>query len=317
MTKEITLTDLPGLTVGHCADPAAGTGCTVVLAPDGVAASGRTPGFAPGGRETELLRPENLVQKIHGLCLAGGSAFGLAAASGVVRFLREKGAGFDAGQVKVPLVPAAVIFDYPGNKSGGALPDESMGLLAARAASSAPVASGPLGAGLSASCGKIGGPGLSSPSGVGSYGQEIGGVRMAALVVVNPLGSIVDPRTGRIVSGLRAASGALSSPEEILEAMNGPPAGEGAFPGNTVLAVVATDAPLTKLGLHRLALMAASGIARAVYPSNTMLDGDTVFALSTRTGPAADASWLGALAADAVSRAILNSVPAGTSAPPA
>jgi L-aminopeptidase/D-esterase-like protein len=278
------------------------------VAPEGVKASFCSPGFAPGSRETDLLKPENSVQQIHGLCLAGGSAFGLAAANGVVKYLREKGIGFEVGSIKVPLVPAAVIFDYPANKSQGSLPDEHMGYEAARTADTAKVESGPFGVGYSAASGKIGDPDLSSPSGIGSFGYEIKGLQVAALAVVNSLGSVVDPENGWIMSGLRKAQGGLASREEILEALSKMAPDDGSVPKNTVLVAIATNANLTKLDLYRLSLMASSGIARAIYPAHLTYDGDTVFAISTGTGPLVDANWLGALAADVVSKAIIKSV---------
>jgi L-aminopeptidase/D-esterase-like protein len=306
--KEITLTDIKGLLVGHCESQTAKTGCTVIIAPDGAVASGSNPGFAPGSRETDLLKPENSVQKIQGLCFAGGSAFGLAAAGGVVRFLRERGLGYDTGSIKVPLVPAAVIYDYPYNQSGGLLPDESMGYEAAKSASVSPVESGPYGAGYSAASGKIGEPDLSSLSGIGSYGLEVTGLQIAALAVVNPLGSIIDPENGSVISGLRTSEGGLASREEIIGALAKLPVEDGTFRSNTVIVAVATNASLSKLGLYRLSLMAATGLARTLYPAHTLFDGDTVFALSTCTGPTVSPSWLGALAAEVVSRAILKSV---------
>ncbi len=308
--EEITLSQLDGVQVGQAENRAAGTGCTAVVAPAGVTASVWSPGFAPGSRELELLRPENTAPAIHGLLLAGGSAFGLSAAAGVVRHLRELGAGFDTGFVQVPLVPAAVIFDYPGNQSHGALPDETLGYQAALAANNDPVKSGPFGAGLSATAGKVAGPEFASPSGLGSHGLAVGGLLVAVLAVVNPLGSIVDPDSGRIVSGLRRPDGTLAGKSEILETMRVRSLGLTApDPGHTVLVVVGTNARLSKLGAYRLARMAGVGLARTIYPAHLMYDGDTVFALTTNTGPLVDDSWLGALAADVVSRAILNSVP--------
>ncbi len=310
MAVGISISQLDGFSVGHAEDRTAGTGCTAILTPGGATASGFTPGFAPGSREMDLLRPENTVPAIHGLLLTGGSAFGLAAAAGVVRFLLEQGAGFDTGLVRVPLVPAAVIFDYPRNQSAGLLPDEAMGYAAARNATRDPVGSGPFGAGLSATCGKAAGMEYASPSGLGSYGVIESGVAMTALAVNNALGSIVDPDTGTVISGLRRADGSVAGRAEILEALRRrSPALSGTDPGHTVLAAVATNARLDKLGAYRLARMAAVGLGRAVYPAHLTLDGDTVFALSSNTGPEADLNWLGALAAEVLARAIVASVP--------
>jgi L-aminopeptidase/D-esterase-like protein len=304
----ITIGEIEGFKVGQASDSAAKTGCTVILCPQGAVASAYTPGFAPGSRETELLKPSGLVQAVHGLCLSGGSAFGLAAAGGAVRFLSKLKAGLDIGPVRVPIVPAAVICDYPANQSGGLLPDEAMGFEAAWSAESGPVPSGPYGAGFSARSGKLGGEELASPSGIGSFGvMTKGGLAVAALAVVNPLGSIVSPRTGEIISGLKVPSGRLAGRREILAALAG--AGTVHDQGHTVLAAVATNAAIGKLDAWRLARMAGCGIARAVYPAHLLFDGDTVFALSTARGPAADISFLGALAAEVLAEAIVRSVP--------
>ncbi|MDR1039996.1 MAG: P1 family peptidase [Deltaproteobacteria bacterium] len=312
--REITVSEVDGLSAGHAEEPEARTGCTAILAPKGAVGACWTPGFAPGSRETEALRPEALTGTMHGLCLAGGSAFGLAAASGVMRALRDMGAGFEAGGVKVPVVPAAVIYDYPGNLSEGTLPDESTGLRAALAASKAPLTGGPCGAGVSALSGRIAGPGLWSPSGVGSYGLEFpSGLKLAAIAVVNPLGSVVESSTGRIVSGARRPEGGFADRKEIMDMLlsgDPPAAGEGGgVPEATTLAAVATNAPLGRLGALRLARMASAGLARAIYPAHLLYDGDTVFALATGGGPACGESWLGALAADVLAEAILRSAP--------
>ncbi|MDR1577337.1 MAG: P1 family peptidase [Deltaproteobacteria bacterium] len=303
----ISLSEIEGFLVGHEEDRVAKTGCTAILCPEGAIASAYTPGFAPGSREMDLLRPSGLIPAIHGLLLSGGSAFGLAAATGVVNFLLAKGVGFPTGPIRVPIVPSAVIYDYPANQSKGLLPDERMGYLAASNASHAPLNSGPFGAGYSAVSGKLGGEALSSPSGLGSYGQ-VGktGLMMAALAVVNPLGSVVNHKTGEIISGLKRPEGGLADRKDILSTLE---LAENLQPGNTVLVVVGTNAQIDKLGAYRLARLASCGIARAIYPSHLLSDGDTVFALSSGVGPRADLSYLGALAADLVSEAIVRSVP--------
>jgi L-aminopeptidase/D-esterase-like protein len=270
------------------------------------------------------MRPEALTGQVHGVCLAGGSALGLAAASGVARYLVETGAGFDTGPVKVPVVPAAVIFDYPGNLSGGRLPDEGTGYRAARGASAEPLEGGPRGAGVSAWSGRIAGNELCSPSGIGLYGLELpSGLQIAALAVVNALGSIMDRGTGRILSGARLPGGSLADREQIMVMLekidppagndfsreDGGGAGKGGVTEATTLAVVATNAPLGRLGALRLARMASAGMARTIYPAHLLFDGDTVFALATSGGPACGESWLGALAADVLAEAIMRSVP--------
>jgi L-aminopeptidase/D-esterase-like protein len=242
------------------------------------------------------------------LALSGGSAFGLASATGVVRYLQENGFGLPVGSIRIPLVPAAVIYDYPANQSAGRRPDEAMGYQAAANASRAPVVSGPYGAGYSAASGQICGRALASPSGLGSAGLAgSSGLKVAVLVVVNPLGSVVNPQTGAIISGLKRSDGnSLADRSEILRAL-----AQGTDPevGRTVLVVVGTNAQLDKLGAYRLARMAGAGIARAIYPAHLLFDGDMVFALSSREGPQASISFLGALAAELVSQAIVNSVP--------
>ncbi|MDR2198368.1 MAG: P1 family peptidase [Deltaproteobacteria bacterium] len=305
--KYTSISEIEGFLAGHRENKEMKTGCTVILAPDGAVASAYGPGFAPGTREIELLNPKNLVSSLHALVLSGGSAFGLASATGVMRYLKEKNLGFDTGSIRVPIVSAAVIYDYPKNLSQGTLPDEDMGYAAAVAASKAPLKSGPFGAGFSAETGKISDT-LSSPSGIGSSGIELaGGLKIAALAVVNAVGSVVDPRSGEIISGVRHPDGTFLSRQEILKILSGTePEKENT---NTVLIAVATNAKMDKLGAHRLARMAAAGIPRAIYPAHLLWDGDMVFALSSGTGGEFDASYLGALAAELVSQAIVNSVP--------
>jgi L-aminopeptidase/D-esterase-like protein len=253
------------------------------------------------------LRPESSPKAIHGLLLAGGSAFGLAAASGIVRFLREQGVGLDTGAIRVPLVPGAVIYDYPGNRSKGTLPDEDMGYRAARAAGGDTRMSGPYGAGVSARSGKIAGHALSSPSGIGSAGLTDGGLQLAAMAVVNPLGSIVNPDNGRIVSGVRHPDGRLASRDEILAVVKDVSCRmAGVDPGHTVLVVVGTNARLNKLGAFRVSRMAAAGIARTIFPAHLLFDGDTVFTLASNTGPVVDENILGAFAAHVTAQAVLD-----------
>ncbi|MDR2386108.1 MAG: P1 family peptidase [Deltaproteobacteria bacterium] len=310
--KEITITSIEGLTVGHQVDQEAKTGCTVLLAPKGVKAACFNPGFAPGSRETDLLNPKNSHAAIHGLCLAGGSAFGLAAASGVVEFLWENGFGLDLGFIKIPLVPAAVIFDYPINRSHGTLPNQGMGYQAAQKATSAPVISGPFGVGYSAYSGKLGGVKRSSPSGLGSYGLEVNGVKLAALAAVNPFGSVINHLSGLPLSGYRNSRGKIYSREKIFQTLLKYAQAEApSGPSNTVLIILATDACLSPIDLHRLAIMASAGIARSIYPAFTPYDGDIVFSLTTDDCPGekVDLTWLGALAQDVVSQAIVNSIP--------
>jgi len=286
-----TITVIPGLLVGHDTNEAARTGCTVILTPEGATAAVDVRGAAPGTRETDLLRPENLVEKVHGILLAGGSAFGLAAADGVMRWLNERGHGFDAGVARVPIVPAAVLFDLAVGRND-VWPDADAGYRACEAASDAPVTLGQVGAGTGATVAKLLGPAGAQPGGLGSAIIPLPtGGSVGALAAVNAVGEIYDPATGEKVV---AAGG------------KGPMPGGWPIPGaNTTLAVVATDVQLTKTQCRRVAQMAHDGFARAIKPSHTMYDGDTIFALSTGTAGPGDPNLVGIFAAEAIVQAIL------------
>lgn len=308
-----TLTDVAGLAVGHAAMPGRPTGCTVVLCPEGASAGVAQRGGAPGTRETDLLRPENAVPVVHGLLLTGGSAFGLDAAGGVVRWLARQGHGVAVGPARVPIVPAAVLFDlWLGDPA--IHPDAACGEAACTAASSAAPAQGNHGAGLGASVGKWHGIARAMKGGVGCASLRVGGFSVAALMVVNAIGDILGD-DGRVLAGARTPDGrSLLGTAAALR--RGPPRSEGgSAPGlppaasATTIGVVATDAPLSKLQAHQLAALASHGLARAIDPL-TLHDGDTLFALATArgAGPAPDLSTLGALAAEAVARAIRNAV---------
>lgn len=268
------ITDVPGIRVGHWSDQEAMTGCTVVLPPAGGAVAGvDVRGAAPGTRETDLLRPGCTVDRIHGLLLTGGSAFGLAAAGGVMRYLAERRIGVAVGPAVVPIVPGAVLFDL-GVGSATAFPGEEDGYAAcADAERAAPCASGRHGAGTGATVGKLFGP--PAPGGLGTASLRLpGGVLVGALAVVNAVGDVVD-RSGRVLGG--ASAGSWS---RILE--EGP--GERVVPGgSTTLAVVATDAALDKAACCRLAAVAHDALAMSIRPVHTPFDGDTVFAISTGT----------------------------------
>ncbi len=310
-----TLTAIAGIFVGHATSREHGTGCTAVLCPEGFTPGLAVPGFAPGSRETELMRPESLVDVVHGILLTGGSAFGLGAADGVVRRLRERGHGFVMPHASIPLVPAAVIYDLDGNTAPGVLPDAAMGYAAAAGVSADPVETGAVGAGTGARCGRMfmaGGPEHTAPAGVGSWCMAYRGVLVGALAVVNPLGNIHDPDTGEFLAGARDADGRPRGPEEIHNAL----AGEDSPPSNTVLVVVATNVPLDKAQTSRLARMAAAGVPRAIRPAHLVYDGDIVFALSSKyplpngAGPWTE-NLLGALGAEAVAKAITTAVTFG------
>lgn len=293
----LTLTSIPGILVGHVTDSVNHTGCTAILCPSGFTPGVAVPGFAPGSRETDLMRSESMVQEVHGLLLAGGSAFGLAAASGVARFLAEQGAGFDTKYARVPLVPAAVIYDLDMNLQAGKLPDEAMGYQAAQLATAEPVEQGAVGAGTGARCGRLG---HSAKSGLGSAGVQRGDVRVVALVVVNALGNVHDPDTGKWLAGAVDDKGNPIQERAVFDALAGP---ADKPTGNTVLTVVATNASLSKVQTNRLAHMAGAGLARSIRPAHLINDGDIVFALSAKHGPNANESLLGAMGAEAVAQA--------------
>jgi L-aminopeptidase/D-esterase-like protein len=258
------ITQVEGIRVGHVTDLEGLTGCTVVLCPPGTVGSGEVRGGAPGTRETDLLRPGMLVEEVHAVLLAGGSAFGLAAADGVMRYLEERGIGFDADVAKVPIVPAAVLFDL-GVGDPSARPNADAGYEACEAATGGLVAEGSVGAGTGATVAKIRGLSHAMKGGVGSAGIEEDGVIVGALFAVNALGEIVDD-DGNVLVGARG--GDEDAPE-------------GPAPGNTTIGVVATNAKLSKERANLLALAAHDGLARAIRPSHTIWDGDTVFTLAT------------------------------------
>ena len=297
-----TLTAIDGIKVGHATDATAQTGCTVVLCPAGVTAGVDVHGAAPGTRETEALRPGRLVQKAHAVLLTGGSAFGLAAAGGVVQYLEEQNVGFLAGPVRVPIVPAAVIFDL-GVGDAKVRPDWQMGYQACLNATDEPVVMGTIGAGTGATVGKA--PSVTpSPGGVGSACKYLdSGLIVAAIVVVNALGNVVNPRTGEIVAGGKENGSFVDITERLLDA--------DLVPGtNTTIGVVATNATLTSAEVHRVAEMAHDGMARAIRPSHTMFDGDTLFTLATRVHTGNSVNTVGILAAEVVAEAIVNAVTA-------
>jgi len=311
------ITDVQGLRVGHWTDLQAATGCTVVLCPQGAVASADVRGGAPGTRETDLLRPGNLVERAHAILLAGGSAYGLEAASGVTRWLEERGHGFPVLNGVVPLVPAAVLFDLSIG-SADVRPDMRAGYSACEAAADGPVAQGTVGAGTGATVGKALGMDRALKGGVGTAAEmTASGITVAALITVNSFGEVVDPDSGRVVAGPRGeAPGSFVSTLETLRQQ--PPlspfsGGAQAGAPNSTIGVVATDAVLTKEQVYRLAIIAQTGLARAVRPAHTPVDGDSIFALATcSNGAATDTLQLGALAARAVERAILRAVTAAT-----
>jgi L-aminopeptidase/D-esterase-like protein len=305
------ITDVPGIMVGHAQNREARTGCTVVLCgSEGAVAGVDVRGAAPGTRETDLLDPGNLVDRAHAIVLTGGSVFGLDSACGVVRYLEEQNIGYKTGTACVPVVPAAVIYDL-GAGDASVRPDASMGYEACLHASGESALEGRLGAGTGATVGKILGHELASEGGIGMASMKLGGgATVGVLVVVNSFGDIVDPDSGEILAGARRPQGDgwLDTSRELSRSSAGLERDESlpkSFPAieNTTLAVVATDAVLTKAQARRVASMSHDGLARAIRPIHTMFDGDTVFALSTGHAKS-DVTTIGTVAAELVALAI-------------
>lgn len=310
------ITDIPGILVGHAQNEDALTGCTVILCEKGAVGGVDQRGGAPGTREVDALHPMHLVNKVHGVVLAGGSAFGLEAATGVMRYLEERGVGFDTHIVKVPIVPAAILFDL-GIGKADVRPDAAMGYLACQNASSEPPLEGNIGAGTGATVGKILGLGQCMKSGVGTASLEIGaGVVVGAIVAVNAFGDVIDPSTGQIIAGARSkdvgplhigAPGYFADTLQVMQTLIGRTMLGFGSRKNTVIGVVATNAKLDKEDINKVAQMAHDGLARTVRPAHTMLDGDTIFALATGEH-SADVNIVGAYGAEVFAQAILRAV---------
>lgn len=302
------LTEIAGLRVGHASDYEALTGCTVILCETGAVAGVDLRGSASGTEELPVMAPDHVAPHVHAVVLAGGSAFGLEAASGVRRYLEQRGVGFDTGVTRVPIVPCAILYDL-GIGRPDVRPTREMGEAAAATASDGPVAEGAVGAGTGATVGKLFGIRQAMKSGVGSWcvalEGPLDGVKVAALAVVNALGDVVDPATGQIVAGARTSPASRDFADTARQLKRGVRPG---FPRtNTTLVVVATNAALDKAGAQRLAALAQAGMARAIRPVHTPYDGDLVIALSLGRAEA-DLSTLGVAAAEAVEQAILRAV---------
>lgn len=304
---------VPGVLAGHHTLDGRPTGCTVVLTPDGATGGVDVRGGAPGTRETDLLDPVNSVQDVHGIVLSGGSAFGLETAAGVSRFLEERGFGFQTGPARVPIVPAAILFDLSiGDAS--IRPDADCGYRAAEAAmrADARLAEGNAGAGAGATVGKVAGLERAMKGGIGTASIELpSGLIVAAIVAVNAVGDVIDPATGRTLAGVRTEQGdELAGALQVLRA-------EGAAVGrpgsNTVIGVVATNAALSKAEATKVAQMAHDGLARTIVPSHTPWDGDTMFALATGEHEGARLTTVGAFAAEVVAEAIVRAIRAAES----
>lgn len=291
------ITEVRGIEVGHAQDEEALTGCTVILCRKGAVAGVDVRGGAPGTRETNLLDPVNVVDKVHAVVLAGGSAFGLDAAGGVMQYLEEQQIGFETGAAKVPIVPSAILYDLSVGRAD-VRPDFAMGYRAAVSATSLAPEEGNVGAGTGASVGKMRGMNYAMKSGVGTWSMKVHGIVIGALVAVNAVGDVVDPDNGKMVAGMRSGNTMQWMKEHRPRA---------AVPSNTVIGVVATNARLTKAQATKVAQMAQDGLARAVRPAHTMFDGDTIFALGTGEKNA-DVSMVGTFAAEVTAEAILRAV---------
>ena len=302
------ITLVAGIEVGHFTDPRRPTGCTVILAQDGAVGGVDVRGAAPGTRETDLLQPGNLVEKIHGIVLSGGSAWGLEAATGAVRWLEEQGVGYDVGVGRLPLVPSAVLFDLlVGDAS--IRPDAQAGYQACAAASNQRPVEGNVGAGAGASVGKLFGMARAMKGGVGTASITLDGVTVGALIACNAVGDVLDPDTGRILAGARTSVRGhtlLDSRRALLRGKLAQPLLAGT---NTTIGVIATDAIISKTQAQRLALMGHDGLARAINPVHTQLDGDTLFALGTgKSGKTLSMLVLGTMAAEVTARATARAV---------
>lgn len=301
------ITRVAGIEVGHFTETRRPTGCTVVLARAGAVAGVDVRGAAPGTRETDLLHPSNVVEQVHAVLLAGGSAFGLDAASGVMRWLDERDVGIQVGPARVPLVPAAVLFDLPLGDPR-IRPDAAAGYAACEAASRAAPAEGCVGAGTGAVVGKIFGFDRAMKGGIGSASLTVDGITVGAIVACNALGDVLDPATGRLLAGSRSDDGrtlrdtrrALLRGEEARPMLAG---------SNTTIGVIATDAVLTKVQASRLATVGHDGLARAINPVHTQSDGDTLFALATgASGRTLGMMTLGTMAAEVTARAVVRAI---------
>ena len=296
------ITDIPGIRVGHDTNLEAGTGCTVILCGTPAVGGVDVRGGAPATRETDLLHPMHLVEEVHAVLLTGGSAYGLDAASGVMRYLEERNIGYDVEVARVPIVPAAAIFDL-GFGSARVRPDAASGYRACEQATAEAVAQGNVGAGTGATVGKMEGPTFMMKGGLGSASMRLDdGTLVGAIVAVNAYGDVIDPQTQQVIAGARHPLGGFIAADPF---------------GNTTIAVIATSASLSKEAINKVAQMAHNGLAQAIRPAHTMFDGDTVFAmalgpgLETRRNPgrtASQVSRIGAAAATTLARAIVKAV---------
>lgn len=309
--KEISFTSIDGIRVGHAEDTKAATGCTVIICEEGATAGVDVRGGSPGTRETDLLDPKNLVDKVHAVLLAGGSAFGLDAASGVMKYLEERDIGFDVQLTKVPIVCGAVLFDLAVGDYR-VRPDFNMGYEACLKATDEECPSGNVGAGTGASVGKFLGMERAMKGGLGSYGLQIGDLKVGSIVAVNALGDIIDPESGEILAGLLDEEGKrLVGTENIMAASYSER--KNIFNGNTTIGLVVTNGIFTKAEANKIASMAHNGYARSIRPAHSIFDGDTIFTMATGRVEA-DINVVGFLAARTMERAVVNAIKSAESA---
>lgn len=312
------ITDVPGILLGHAQNEIALTGCSVVLCPKNTTAGVDQRGGAPGTRETDALRPMHVVNDVNAIFLSGGSAFGLDVGSGIMKYLNERNIGFNTGTVKVPIVAGAILFDLAIGDSS-VRPDADMGYQACLNASSDETSQGNIGAGMGATVGKILGAGNATKSGLGMASMDAGGgIIVAACIAVNAFGDVIDPLTNSIIAGCRSTSigplkfgkpGTYANTLEVMKSFTGRQILRLMSSQNTVIGVVATNAKLSKDQANKLAQMAQNGLAKSIRPANLMIDGDIVFALATNRRPA-DINLVGAIAAEVVAQAVVNAVKA-------
>ncbi len=306
--QEIKITDIEGIMIGHAQDLEGATGCTVLIGENGVTAGVDVRGGAPGTRETDLLNSGNLVEKIYAVTLAGGSAFGLDAASGVMQYLEERGVGFDVTVTKVPIVCGAVLFDL-NIGDHRVRPDKKMGYEACLKANNKECMNGNVGAGTGATVGKILGMERAMKSGLGTYCVQTGDLKVGAVVAVNCLGDVIDPATGEILAGVLSEDlKTLSNTEEIMIREYADKADKrDPFSGNTSIGIILTNAKLTKSGANKVASMAHNGYGRTLRPAHSMFDGDTIFAVATDQVNG-EISVVGLLAARVMEQAVIRAV---------
>ncbi len=318
--SEGSITDVGNLRVGHFTDKRRPTGCTVLIFDDGAVAGVDVRGSSPGTRETDLLSPVNTVERVDAILLSGGSAFGLDAAGGVMRYLEEHGKGFHIGSIVVPIVPAAILFDL--NVGDPKIrPDAAAGYAACQAAIASQVEEGNVGAGAGATVGTLFGFATAMKGGLGTASIRIGstGLIVGAIVAVNAVGDVFDPRTGKILAGSLAADGTRfrKSREQIAAGALLKGATQKKRAGaNSTIGIVATNAVMTKTQMSKIAQMAHDGLARTINPVHTAADGDTIFAAATGTVSAkADVITIGATAAEAIALAVQRAVLSATGIP--